>query len=266
MQRERIIENLLILPLSFLIFQVHGSQFITKVLSSSTLDQVDRPRYIEMVKRIVLDHKLSGVPAYRRLIEDLGLPIPPPPGGQLAGGQQGGQDSFGGDAGFSSPYADQSMLLNQMHRQGLGGPLPPLGGGGMSQSMSVPGGLAPSYFGRSPSSDAFNPYGSPPSSYQQSPLQAMPHSSSVNSNLGYSPVRGPPPQQRMPPMTPRSAAREGGYGSPFGSHPNLQSHQNGIGGHFALSPQRNGYPAMGYSGFIPPPPPQQQQQQSPYGY
>lgn len=202
-----------------------------------------------MVKRIVLEHKLSGVPAYRRLIEDLGLPIPPPPGGQLVGNNNNHLSSMGSEAGFSSPssYGEQGVLMNQMHHQGFGGAPLPRGGNGMSQSMSFP------QFGRSASIDSFNPYSSPPSVYQgQSPLQGMSHSASVNSNLGFSPVSAHQPSQRFAPITPRSAGRDsGGYGSPYANLASLQSPQNyGM----QMSPQNNFHP------YAAGPPPQQQQQ------
>jgi protein JSN1 len=64
--------------------QVHGSQFVTKVLASNCFDAEARARYVEQVKRIVLAHSLIGVPAYRKLVEDLGLPAGPAPG-QIGG-------------------------------------------------------------------------------------------------------------------------------------------------------------------------------------
>lgn len=53
--------------------QVHGSQFITKVLASPTLSPRQRESYSEQVKMLLHKHQLIGVPAYRRLCEDLGF-------------------------------------------------------------------------------------------------------------------------------------------------------------------------------------------------
>ncbi|MCO5598644.1 hypothetical protein L7F22_052741 [Adiantum nelumboides] len=53
--------------------QVHGSQFITKVLASPTLSTRQRESYSEQVKLLLHKHQLIGVPAYRRLCEDLGF-------------------------------------------------------------------------------------------------------------------------------------------------------------------------------------------------
>lgn len=53
--------------------QVHGSQFITKVLASPTLSPRQRESYSEQVKTLLQKHQLIGVPAYRRLCEDLGF-------------------------------------------------------------------------------------------------------------------------------------------------------------------------------------------------
>lgn len=53
--------------------QVHGSQFIAKVLSTPHIAEDKRSRYVEQVKRLVLEHRLNAVPAYRALTEQLGI-------------------------------------------------------------------------------------------------------------------------------------------------------------------------------------------------
>lgn len=53
--------------------QVHGSQFVTKVLASPSLTKDQRDQYSKQVRELVEKHRLVGVPAYRRLCEDLGL-------------------------------------------------------------------------------------------------------------------------------------------------------------------------------------------------
>ncbi|UZJ56799.1 hypothetical protein CBS101457_006119 [Exobasidium rhododendri] len=56
--------------------QVHGSQFVTKVLASPILTAEQHEQYSLQVRLIVERHRLVGVPAYRRLCEDLGLLAP----------------------------------------------------------------------------------------------------------------------------------------------------------------------------------------------
>lgn len=56
--------------------QVHGSQFITKILASPTLLHAQRDRYADQIRTLLEKHQLIGVPAYRRLCEDLGLVTP----------------------------------------------------------------------------------------------------------------------------------------------------------------------------------------------
>ncbi|PWN21418.1 hypothetical protein BCV69DRAFT_169722 [Microstroma glucosiphilum] len=74
--------------------QVHGSQFITKVLQSPHIDLSRRDGYCEQVKRIVREHRLTSVPAYRKLVEDLGLPFQPS-GPHMFGNGNGAQHSGG---------------------------------------------------------------------------------------------------------------------------------------------------------------------------
>lgn len=56
--------------------QVHGSQFVTKVLASPCLTKTQRDQYLKQVRDLVEKHRLVGVPAYRKLCEDLGLLVP----------------------------------------------------------------------------------------------------------------------------------------------------------------------------------------------
>lgn len=79
-----------------IIDQVHGSQFITKVLASPTLSQEQRGSYSEQVKFLLHKHHLIGVPAYRRLCEDLGFRsvTVAPNFSNLTGGLNNSQDSM----------------------------------------------------------------------------------------------------------------------------------------------------------------------------
>lgn len=64
--------------------KVHGSQFVTHVLSAQELEPDRRERYAEQTRRIVLQHHYTSVPAYRKLVEDLGLQFTPNHGGGSA--------------------------------------------------------------------------------------------------------------------------------------------------------------------------------------
>jgi len=56
--------------------QVNGVAVVHKVLTSPFIDQSERPKYIEATKRVLLELKVIATQAYRRLIEEVGLPIP----------------------------------------------------------------------------------------------------------------------------------------------------------------------------------------------
>ncbi|PWN50480.1 hypothetical protein IE53DRAFT_368869 [Violaceomyces palustris] len=118
-----------------LLDQVHGSQFITKVLASPSLDPQAGPRFAEVITRMLQDHKLVNVPAYRRLAEDLGLPVPPqltpmstqphldapmPLNAGLGPARPGGAPLYGGllpPGSGGPPYSDGIMDLNVMIAQ-----------------------------------------------------------------------------------------------------------------------------------------------------
>ncbi|KDN45250.1 hypothetical protein K437DRAFT_268511 [Tilletiaria anomala UBC 951] len=53
--------------------QIHGSQFIAKVLAGSAMDASKKPAYAEAVRKVLQDRDLINVPAYRRLVEEVGL-------------------------------------------------------------------------------------------------------------------------------------------------------------------------------------------------
>ncbi|CAO1629938.1 unnamed protein product [Parajaminaea phylloscopi] len=57
--------------------KVHGSQFITKLLSSPHLEADRKARYSAQTRAIVEKYHYLSVPAYRRLVEDLGLAFVP---------------------------------------------------------------------------------------------------------------------------------------------------------------------------------------------
>ncbi|CAD6922742.1 unnamed protein product [Tilletia controversa] len=71
--------------------QLHGSGFIAKVLASPVVEAMktdgrpDKPRYVAQVRKLLVRNRLVGMPAYRRLLEEVGLAetlpaaVAPPP-------------------------------------------------------------------------------------------------------------------------------------------------------------------------------------------
>ncbi|KAK0550411.1 hypothetical protein OC846_003678 [Tilletia horrida] len=60
-----------------LLDQSHGSQFLAKILSSSTVEasrtdgQLDKPRYVEVIRKLIVKHRLVGIAAHRKLLEEV---------------------------------------------------------------------------------------------------------------------------------------------------------------------------------------------------
>lgn len=56
--------------------QVNGVAVVHKILTSSFVDPEKRPFYVEATKRVLIELKVIATQAYRRLIEEVGLPVP----------------------------------------------------------------------------------------------------------------------------------------------------------------------------------------------
>ncbi|EIN07547.1 hypothetical protein PUNSTDRAFT_69821 [Punctularia strigosozonata HHB-11173 SS5] len=96
--------------------QVNGVAVVHKILTTPFIDPAKRPQYIEATKRVLIELKVIATQAYRRLIEEVGLPIPnfqptynnvPPPGTK---GKLSNQNSFG-VPGLPSAYANNDQGL-----------------------------------------------------------------------------------------------------------------------------------------------------------
>jgi protein JSN1 len=161
--------------------QVNGVAVVHKVLTSAYLDPVDRPGFLEATKRVLIELKVIATQAYRRLIEEVGLPIPnfqpqystniPQPVKQKSTGQSSGfgmsglATGYGGpDPSLASMMAAIQMQVNNSNGQVLSptspqnGPPqlqinPNYGQGGNRLRSSAPSGAA-----FSPTSDPFNPF------------------------------------------------------------------------------------------------------------
>ncbi|KAK7466954.1 hypothetical protein VKT23_004018 [Stygiomarasmius scandens] len=56
--------------------QVNGVNVVHKILTSPFIEAADKTRYMESTKRVLIELKVIATQAYRRLIEEVGLPIP----------------------------------------------------------------------------------------------------------------------------------------------------------------------------------------------
>ncbi|PCH38622.1 hypothetical protein WOLCODRAFT_23480 [Wolfiporia cocos MD-104 SS10] len=56
--------------------QVNGVAVVHKILTSPFVDPAQRPSYVEATKRVLIELKVIATQAYRRLIEEVGLPVP----------------------------------------------------------------------------------------------------------------------------------------------------------------------------------------------
>ncbi|KAH7107414.1 hypothetical protein BKA62DRAFT_764820 [Auriculariales sp. MPI-PUGE-AT-0066] len=61
--------------------QVNGVAVVQKILSSTFIEPEEKEQYIEATKRVLTELKVVATQAYRRLIEDLGMPVPTYPAG-----------------------------------------------------------------------------------------------------------------------------------------------------------------------------------------
>lgn len=182
--------------------QVNGVAVVHKILTSPFIDPVDKQIYMEATKRVLIELKVIATQAYRRLIEEVGLPVPnfqptyttniPPPGKKITP-----QGQFG-VPGLPSGYPSNDQgLASMMAALQMGGQNPQSGppqlhvdpqfnqsnGRGRSSNNT-------SAF--SPSSDPFNPFAlrSPDVSSPRSNLRR-------NNSLPAGPSMSPAPVQNV---------------------------------------------------------------------
>ncbi|TBU47957.1 hypothetical protein BD309DRAFT_389886 [Dichomitus squalens] len=160
--------------------QVNGVAVVHKILTSPFVDPALRPSYVEATKRVLIELKVIATQAYRRLIEEVGLPVPnlqptyttniPQPSGKSKYNQQNQFGMPGLPAGYpSSDQGLQSMMaaLQMGGQNAASGPPrlqidPGYGQNGgppqQQQQQQQRGGRSnpPSAF--SPNSDPFNPF------------------------------------------------------------------------------------------------------------
>lgn len=93
--------------------QIHGTACITKMINSTFVDEPARDRMAQQVRAVLLSLRVSAVPAYRKLVEELGLPYsgatnPSPPLSQGYNGSYGQQQQRSwppAQAAFPPPFA-----------------------------------------------------------------------------------------------------------------------------------------------------------------
>ncbi|KAI0080584.1 hypothetical protein K474DRAFT_211692 [Panus rudis PR-1116 ss-1] len=180
--------------------QVNGVAVVHKILTSAFVDPAERPRYVDATKRVLIELKVIATQAYRRLIEEVGLPVPNlQPTYSTTNIAQPTKTKYttqnmgvpGLPAGY--PSTDQgiaSMLAAlQMGGQNAAAAPPRLqidpGYNGQNGAARPRASNPPSAF--SPSTDPFNPFA-------RSPDASTPRNANGRRNGGMTPVNaGPPP-------------------------------------------------------------------------
>lgn len=174
--------------------QVNGVAVVHKILTSPFIDPADKQNYMEATKRVLIELKVIATQAYRRLIEEVGLPVPnfqptyttniPPPGKKITPQGQFGMPGL--PSGY--PSNDQG-LASMMAALQMGGQNPQSGPpqlhidptyGQQQQSGSRSRANPTSAF--SPTSDPFNPFAlrSPDVSSPRSTLRRAPSANSMS--------------------------------------------------------------------------------------
>lgn len=121
--------------------QTHGIATVTKLFNSSAMDTDERPQRRERVKAALTSLHVETLPAYRKLVEDLGMPVPslpPPPPSHQAPQHQHQQLAYSYmpyyNAYMYAPQAQQALSMQPPQSPVMAGSpmMPPM-------SMSPPG-------------------------------------------------------------------------------------------------------------------------------
>lgn len=179
--------------------QVNGVAVVHKILTSPFIDPADKMQYVEATKRVLIELKVIATQAYRRLIEEVGLPIPnfqptynnvPAPGKNKVS-----QNSFG-VPGLPSGYPSNDQgLASMMAALQMGGQHPQAGPPPMQQMQHDPTYDATNGIRPAGGPDPFTPFGvrTPDST---NPRAAIRHSNSlpVPGTISQTPSYGAQPQ------------------------------------------------------------------------
>ena len=182
--------------------QVNGVAVVHKILASPFLDPLAKQDYIEATKRVLIELKVIATQAYRRLIEEVGLPVPNfqptynntlPPTGKVT---KNSSQNFG-VPGLPSGYPSNDQgFASMMAALQMGGQNPQAGPPAPPQLHIDPGyntapprrmAPAPSTFSQPP--DPFSPFsmqsegGSPRQVGIRRPVGVLANASMGHSNL-----------------------------------------------------------------------------------
>ncbi|KAF5387114.1 hypothetical protein D9615_001864 [Tricholomella constricta] len=149
--------------------QVNGVAVVHKILTSPFIDPVAKPDYVEATKRVLIELKVIATQAYRRLIEEVGLPVPnfqPTYTNLPTGGKAKAPQNTFGMPGLPSGYPSNDQGLASMMAALQMGGQNPQAGPVQSQlqidpvytNSAAPRRNANSATAFSPSSDPFNPF------------------------------------------------------------------------------------------------------------
>ncbi|KAF7322822.1 hypothetical protein HMN09_00061500 [Mycena chlorophos] len=108
--------------------QVNGVAVVHKILTSPFIDPVMKNKYVEATKRVLIELKVIATQAYRRLIEEVGLPVPnfQPTYSNIPGG---GKSKSNNNNGFGVPGLPSGYPSND---QGLASMMAALQMGGQN--------------------------------------------------------------------------------------------------------------------------------------
>lgn len=214
--------------------QINGVAVVHKILQSPFLEPSQRPAYLDATKRVLIDLKVTSTQAYRRLIEEVGLPIPnfqtsaypqsahqgnskkglPPPGPHSAFGTPGMPSGYPQDPSVVSMMASLQALQFQGANQGYNNPTHSPQQSGPPQLQINPNyaqtpnnnqGPFSSSSTFSPSTDPFNPF-----ALRSPEMQSAP-SRNNGRRGGNTPTNGSPigPNNSLPGMYNPSLAQAG---------------------------------------------------------
>ncbi|KAF4576841.1 hypothetical protein EYR36_004821 [Pleurotus pulmonarius] len=146
--------------------QVNGVAVVHKILTSPFLDPNEKIKYIDATKRVLIELKVIATQAYRRLIEEVGLPVPNfqqtyPNNAPQSGKTKGNNPANYGVPGLPQGYPSNDQgLASMMAALQMGGQNPQAGppqlqvDPGYNQNTRRTPNLQPSY---SPA-EQFNPF------------------------------------------------------------------------------------------------------------
>lgn len=150
--------------------QVNGVAVVHKILTSPFIDPMAKAEYVEATKRVLIELKVIATQAYRRLIEEVGLPVPnfqPTYTTNIpAGGKAKAPQSTFGMPGLPSGYPSNDQgLASMMAALQMGGQNPQAGPAQLHVDPQYNPAPPPprrnpnANPGFSPSADPFNPFG-----------------------------------------------------------------------------------------------------------